>query len=236
VSHFDVYVSAVAGGVVVQEVPGYFNTSGAYIRKIEIANLPTDTSSVTLEYRRAGDTGPYLAKAASPGSSAGLFYLNYDEIPNGVYEYRLKGADGNLLTGTNSSGTLTIKRGAEATSTQLSGTGGTLTPLTTIQRDIFGNSVHQVRHAGGAASAGVAGYTAALASLDDQHTTRNTMPSATRYRLSMARASRLTTPTTPPARWRKSGACRPTPTVWASTSSSATTTTVPAGRSQPLRC
>ena len=105
------------------------DTNGdAYTPRLELSSLPATAESVTFEYRPLGDTGPYQPKTAQKIGS-GWFTVNYDDIPNGQYEYVLTVTDVNgspidLTTmGGNSDGTIgstiEIKRGGQAYSDRL---------------------------------------------------------------------------------------------------------------------
>lgn len=168
--NFEVQSGSVPGPIVVQEIWGYKDDSGGFVRHLEVANLPAGTTALNIEYRRIGDTGPYLSKPATAGATAGVFYLSYVDIANGSYEYRLRDAAGVLLSTAGSSGTFSVKRGAQSVAAQVGTTGGTSIPLTELDHDIFGNVVHQVRYANGTGSAGEYGYSAPAVSTQDQHT------------------------------------------------------------------
>ena len=129
---------------------------------IEITGLPASAASVEFEYRVAGEETAYLSKATS-SSGPGWFSVAYDDLANNSYEYRVtvKDNSGNPVNlsaiGGNADGTLTgtldIKRGGDSLTSLVSGDVNTLTPLTTVTHDIFGNAVSITRHANGAASA-----------------------------------------------------------------------------------
>jgi YD repeat-containing protein len=179
-SSFDVTTSTAPGPLVVQEING--NIGGTYVRRIEIANLPptvTASTQLTLSFHLMGDTGPDLIKVASYSGTPGLFYLNDDEMPIGEYEYTLSAVNNSTPVdlGTSAKGTLIIKRGAQSLAVaSASVSNDDVTPLTTLDHDIFGNVVQQVRYARGAAYVGDAskntkGYSVKLQdTLNDQHT------------------------------------------------------------------
>lgn len=156
--------------------------------QIEISGIPAAATDVTFEYRVAGDSTPFLSKATSSIGS-GWFAVGYDDLVNNNYEYRVTVRDGVGnpvdLTGLggNADGTLTgnliIRRGADSLTALVAGDVSTLTPLTTISHDIYGNAVAITRHANGASLAvaqdkatdGNEGFVAGVVNAQsDQHT------------------------------------------------------------------
>src|SRR6266508_238426 len=100
----------------------YDQTAATPNRQLTITNLPAAANSVTLEYRKAGSTDPYLSKTTTK-MGAGWFSASYDDVPVGAYEYRLtvKDATNNAIdltsVGGNAqgqfSGTIEIRKGAQ---------------------------------------------------------------------------------------------------------------------------
>src|SRR5712691_917408 len=64
------------------------STGDAYTPRLELSNLPAAASIVTLEYRKAGSTDPFLLKSTTQ-IGTGWFSASYDDVPVGAYEYRL---------------------------------------------------------------------------------------------------------------------------------------------------
>src|SRR5712691_10345689 len=64
------------------------STCDAYTPRLELSNLPAAASIVTLEYRKAGSTDPFLLKSTTQ-IGTGWFSASYDDVPVGAYEYRL---------------------------------------------------------------------------------------------------------------------------------------------------
>jgi len=155
---------------------------------IEISGVPASAADVVFEYRIAGEDTAYLSKTTS-STGPGWFAVAYDDLANNSYEYRVsvKDSSGNPVNlsaiGGNVDGTLTgildIKRGGDSLTSLVSGDVNTLTPLTTVTHDIFGNAVSITRHANGAASAtaqdkatnGNSGFVVAAADAENDQTT-----------------------------------------------------------------
>ncbi len=142
--------------VLMYDRPGNFNG-----RRLEFSNLPANAASVTLEYRPAGSTGAYLVKKTAQIAS-GWFVAAYDDIVNGSYDYRLtvKDSSGNAIDltsvgGTSAgqiTGTVDIKRGGQSVPALAGGSLASLTPLTTTQHDLYGNTVATTRYFNSAAA------------------------------------------------------------------------------------
>ncbi|MBI2308441.1 MAG: LysM peptidoglycan-binding domain-containing protein [Rhodocyclales bacterium] len=148
---FEIKDSSVAGTPVVQEL------ISAASMQLGIANLPADTISASLKYRRVGDSAGYLTKPLA--QSAGVWRAAYEDMASGRYEYvvdvvRTGGATASYA------GTVTLMRGAQSLPV-VSVTGAAsaqLTPLTEFRLDIYGNVVQQVDYAKGAVAANEASY------------------------------------------------------------------------------
>src|SRR5712691_647079 len=61
------------------------STGDAYTPRLELSNLPAAASIVTLEYRKAGSTDPFLLKSTTQ-IGTGWFSASYDDVPVGAYE------------------------------------------------------------------------------------------------------------------------------------------------------
>jgi YD repeat-containing protein len=158
---------SVAGPTVVQEIYGYDDTSGNFVSRLEVANMPSTIFNFVFKFSTS-DSGPFISKTVTATSLAGIFTIFDQDMPNGTYRYRLEDGYGNLLNVTGSTGVFTVKRGAQSVAVP-NGTFQTpVTPLTTMSRDIFGNIVRQKRFANGALSAGVAGFDESASHTDDQ--------------------------------------------------------------------
>jgi hypothetical protein len=83
VSHVQVWKKVDGVEVLVHDAPG-----DRYDRRLVFSSLPTTAQSVTFQYRKAGSADPFQAKTATKIGN-GWFSTNYDDIPNGTYEYRL---------------------------------------------------------------------------------------------------------------------------------------------------
>jgi YD repeat-containing protein len=59
-----------------------------YNPHLEISGVDSNVASVTFEYRSLGSTGGFLSKTASQ-MGPGWWSVNYDDMANGQYEYRL---------------------------------------------------------------------------------------------------------------------------------------------------
>jgi len=169
------------------EVQLHDRRSNSNSGQIEISGLPSGASNVTFEYRVAGDNSPFLTKTTS-SIGTGWFAVGYDDLVNNNYEYRVtvRNSAGNPVNltalGGNANGTLTgvlsISRGADSLTTLTSGDINTLTPLTTIKHDAFGNAIKVTNHANSAVSAvrqdlatdGNEGFVAGGVNSNDQHT------------------------------------------------------------------
>ncbi len=115
-----------------------------YSERLEFTNLSGSAQNVSFSYRPAGSSDPYLTKPATRLGS-GWFSTNYADIPVGQYDYQLT-VDGSVVR----TDTIDIKHGGQSLPTTSAGSSKQLTPLTTYQVDIFGNTVVSERHASGA--------------------------------------------------------------------------------------
>jgi YD repeat-containing protein len=169
---FQVSKTTVAGNAGVQELNG-----GTGSAVLSAYNLPAAAASAVLQYRLAGETGPYLSKQLNGGS--GSFSIPYDDVANGSYEFLLtvKDSGGNAVNLTSVggtaagtlSGTLKVVRGAQSLPSVVRNSSSVeVTPLTTMRHDVHGNVVQTTLHAKGTTGAGVAGYGIPTADANDQ--------------------------------------------------------------------
>lgn len=171
---FELLRNGPAGNGGLQEINATSTT-----RRLTTHGLPASAHSVELQYRRVGDTGPYLSKSLALVTDVNEFRVAYDDVANGAYEYILtvRNSSGVLVNLTSIggtangtlSGTIEVSRGGELPDVSSTGTVATLTPLTVMRHDAFGKVVETTRYAKGTTGADVHGPGLPLSDPADQN-------------------------------------------------------------------
>jgi YD repeat-containing protein len=114
----------------------------SYQYQLVISSVPTNLASLTLEYRCADTTDTFQIKSTTK-RAAGWFSASYDDVPIGVYEYRLRDGNGNLidLGAGQTSKVLEIRRGGQSLVPANPPVTTTYTPVIAQTLDRWGNVV-----------------------------------------------------------------------------------------------
>lgn len=126
--------------------------SAGYQPRIEVGPMPSAVSTVTFQYRTKGSTGAYSSLTTTRLTNSSFWTANFDGLAAGEYEFVLtarnsSGALVNLTSvgGTSSgtlSGSIVVNRPpGEPAWVRADGGSQSLTPLTTYQYDLFGNTL-----------------------------------------------------------------------------------------------
>ena len=139
---------------------------GKETERLEFRNVGSTASNVEFQYRDAVLGGPYISKKADK-MGEGWFATYYDDVPAGVYQYKLM-VDGQVQ----SEGTVNLLHGGDSIPVA-SGSGSEVTPIKTFGYDAQGNKVIETRHANSAGFVGLDEYGAPAVDLENDQVIKN---------------------------------------------------------------